>query len=112
MEICGNATVPFDLRSDEAEESRTHVMAWRSCKYNSLCGGYKPMKDLTVWYQLGVFVLVGLGETFSSVAAYDLFYNEVGKDIRSVSQGVNLMTYAFGSFAAGERLLNPPQYLT
>lgn len=54
---CGNVTVPLN--------GVDFAFAWKTCEYNSLCGGYKPMKNLSIWYQLFVYVLVGLGETFS-----------------------------------------------
>lgn len=95
---CGNQTV-----SRVMDGINTTVMAYDSCEYNSYCksANVKPMKDISIFWQMIPYALVGLGEIFMSIPAYDLFYNEVGPEIRSVSQGVNLLSTSMGSFAAG-----------
>lgn len=72
-----------------------------TCEYNSACGGYRPITTFSIWWQIIPYFFVGLGEIFTSVAAYEFFYNEVDGSMRSVAQGVNLLTTSFGSFAAG-----------
>jgi len=72
-----------------------------TCQYNSACGGYRPITTFSIWWQIIPYAFVGLGEIFTSVSAYELFYNEVDESMRSVAQGINLLTTSFGSFAAG-----------
>lgn len=97
-QFCGNA-------SFVAPDGVTYTNA-STCMYNSACVGagqmeYKPLNDLSIWWQILPYMFVGLGEIFTSISAYEFFYNEVDESMRSVAQAVNLLTTSFGSFAAG-----------
>ena len=95
---CGNSTV-LQL----VDGVNTTVMAYSSCEFNSYCksSSLKPMKDISIFWQILPYALVGLGEIFTTIPAYDMFYNEVGPEIRSVAQAVNLLSTSMGSFAGG-----------
>ena len=96
--FCGNATM--------ATLGNGTQPAYLSCKYNSACAGegtILPLSTLSVWWQILPYTFVGLGEVFTAVSMYELFYDEVDASMRSVSQGVGLLTGAYGSFAASPR---------
>jgi len=97
-QFCGNA-------SFVAADGISYTNA-STCEFNSACVGgaepvYKPITNFSIWWQILPYMFVGLGEIFTSVSAYEFFYNEVDGSMRSVAQAVNLLTTSFGSFAAG-----------
>ena len=56
----------------------------------------RPVSELSIWYQVPQYCLIGLGETLAVVAAYDFFYNEAPVNVKSACQGINLLTTALG----------------
>lgn len=66
---------------------------------NSVCaqaGEMRPVNALSIWYQVPQYLCLGLAEILSVIAAYDLFYNQVPLEVKSASQGLNLLTTAMG----------------
>lgn len=66
---------------------------------NSVCaqeGEIRPVSDMSIWFQVPQYCLLGIGEILSVIASFDLFYNQVPDDIKSACQGVNLLTTAIG----------------
>ena len=66
---------------------------------NSVCaqdGETRLVSDMSIWFQVPQYCLLGIGEILSVVASFDLFYNQVPDDIKSACQGVNLLTTAVG----------------
>jgi len=65
----------------------------------SVCGAAdenRPVNDLSLWAQMPQYFLLGVGEILASITAYDLFYNQVPQNMKSVCQGLNLLTTALG----------------
>jgi peptide/histidine transporter 3/4 len=65
----------------------------------SICGAdgeNRPVNDLSLWWQMPQYFLLGIGEILASITAYDLFYNQVPQNMKSVCQGLNLLTTALG----------------
>jgi len=65
----------------------------------SVCGATdenRPVNDLSLWAQMPQYFLLGVGEILASITAYDLFYNQVPQNMKSVCQGLNLLTTALG----------------
>jgi len=65
----------------------------------SICGAEgenRPVNDLSLWWQMPQYFLLGIGEILASITAYDLFYNQVPQNMKSVCQGLNLLTTALG----------------
>lgn len=66
---------------------------------HSICsapGENRPVNDLSLWAQMPQYFLLGIGEILASITAYDLFYNQVPQNMKSVCQGLNLLTTALG----------------
>lgn len=66
---------------------------------NSICAmddEFRPVSSLSIWYQVPQYCLLGLGEIFCAVSAYDFFYNQVPEEVKSACQGINLLTAAVG----------------
>jgi peptide/histidine transporter 3/4 len=56
-----------------------------------------PMVELSIFWQIPQFILVGASEVFASVTALELFYTQSPESMRSVCQALNLVTTAFGT---------------
>jgi len=66
---------------------------------SSICsapGEERPVNDLSLCAQMPQYFLLGVGEILASITAYDLFYNQVPQNMKSVCQGLNLLTTALG----------------
>ena len=59
-----------------------------------------PMSELTIWWQIPQYMLIGMSEIFAAITCYELFYSTVPPHLRSVCQSMNLLCTAFGSLAA------------
>ena len=61
---------------------------------DSICAAkdeHRPVSQLSIWYQVPQYCLIGLGESLAVVAAYDFFYNEAPVNVKSACQGINLL---------------------
>lgn len=71
-------------------------------KLNSVCveaTTEKFVSDMSLWWQLPQYFLLGVAEVFSSIAAYDLFYSEVPDNMKSTAQSIQLLCVALGGAA-------------
>ena len=63
--------------------------------------GAQPMSDLSVYWMLVPYFLVGVAESMISPQLYDLCYNEVPDDLRSTAQAMNLFMNSVSGAIAG-----------
>jgi len=74
----------------------------KSCDYEaSSCGEDILMSDLSVFWQIPQYLLVGIAEILISVPSYEIFYSEVPEQLKSTCQSLNLLTTTFGGIVAG-----------
>lgn len=59
------------------------------------------MSDLSVYWMIIPYFLVGMGECLVSVQLYDMCYNQVPEQLRSTAQAVNLYMSAQSGAIAG-----------
>eukprot|EP00936_MAST-01D_sp_MAST-1D-sp1_P001255 g1255.t1 len=77
------------------------------CSISESSSGYltgctdQPLNDISIWFQSFQFLLIGIGEIFTSISSYELFYSEVPESMRSVCQALNLLATCLGSFITG-----------
>jgi len=70
----------------------------------SLCSAgkdHQQMSDISVYYMLIPYFLIGVSECLISVQMYDMCYNEVPEELRSTAQAVNLFMTAISGAIAG-----------
>lgn len=75
-----------------------------SCRLNSGCapsGTVQEMHTLSVWWESVQYTLIGVGEILTSISSYELFYSQVPETMRSVCQGLNLLTTSVGFMITG-----------
>ena len=58
------------------------------------------MSNLSIFWQIPQFVLIGVSEIFASITSLEFFYSQAPSKMRSVSQASNLFTNAMGSWLA------------
>jgi peptide/histidine transporter 3/4 len=56
------------------------------------------MSNLSIFWQIPQFVLIGVSEIFASITSLEFFYSQAPSKMRSVSQASNLFTNALGSW--------------
>lgn len=62
------------------------------------CDDIPQYSDLTIFWQVPQFILIGISEIFTSITALEFFYSQAPTRMRSVSQASNLLTNALGSW--------------
>ena len=62
------------------------------------CDDIPQMSDMSMLWQMPLFVLVGVSEIFASITSLEFFYSQAPCEMRSVSQACNLLTSALGSW--------------
>jgi len=62
------------------------------------CDDIPQMSRLSVLAQIPQFVLIGVSEIFASITSLEFFYSQAPANMRSVSQALNLLTSAIGSW--------------
>merc|ERR1711871_750486 len=75
-----------------------------SCSFNSGCapeGQIQEMHQISVWWESIQYTLIGMGEILTSISSYELFYSQVPESMRSVCQGLNLLTTSIGFMITG-----------
>jgi peptide/histidine transporter 3/4 len=75
-----------------------------SCLDNSGCapvGQIQEMHVISVWWESIQYTLIGVGEILTSISSYELFYSQVPESMRSVCQGLNLLTTSVGFMITG-----------
>ena len=75
-----------------------------SCADNSECapvGQIQDMHKISIWWQSAQYTLIGIGEILTSISSYELFYSQVPASMRSVCQGLNLLTTSIGFMVTG-----------
>ena len=62
------------------------------------CDDIPQMSGLSVFAQIPQFVLIGVSEIFASITSLEFFFSQAPLQMRSVSQALNLLTSALGSW--------------
>lgn len=62
------------------------------------CDDIPQYSNLTIFWQVPQFILIGVSEIFTSITALEFFYSQAPTRMRSVSQASNLLTNALGSW--------------
>jgi peptide/histidine transporter 3/4 len=62
------------------------------------CDDIPQFSDLTIFWQVPQFILIGISEIFTSITSLEFFYSQAPTKMRSVSQASNLLTNALGSW--------------
>ena len=93
-----SAIIPVSL------ECATNMTFDASCENNSECapvGEIQQMHEISVWWESIQYTLIGVGEILTSISSYELFYSQVPESMRSVCQGLNLLTTSIGFMITG-----------
>lgn len=67
---------------------------------HSNCSDDIFMSDVSVWWQIPQYMLVGIAEILIMVGGLDLFYSQAPETMRSVCQALNLITMTLGSMVS------------
>jgi hypothetical protein len=59
------------------------------------------MHSISIWWESIQYTLIGIGEILTSISSYELFYSQVPESMRSVCQGLNLLTTSIGFMITG-----------
>ena len=59
------------------------------------------MHEISIWWESIQYTLIGIGEILTSISSYELFYSQVPESMRSVCQGLNLLTTSVGFMITG-----------
>ncbi|CAM9090959.1 unnamed protein product, partial [Ectocarpus fasciculatus] len=62
------------------------------------CDDIPQYSNLTIFWQVPQFILIGISEIFTSITSLEFFYSQAPTRMRSVSQASNLLTNALGSW--------------
>jgi len=62
------------------------------------CDPIPQMSDISIFWQVPQFMLVGISEIFAMITSLEFFYSQAPMSMRSVSQALNLFTNAVGSW--------------
>jgi solute carrier family 15 (peptide/histidine transporter), member 3/4 len=62
------------------------------------CDDIPQMSQISIFWQVPQFVLIGISEIFASITSLEFFYSQAPSRMRSVSQASNLFTNALGSW--------------
>ncbi len=62
------------------------------------CDDIPQMSNLSIFWQVPQFILIGVSEIFASITSLEFFYSQAPSRMRSVSQASNLFTNALGSW--------------
>tara|TARA_B100000795_G_C22790762_1_gene436821 strand:+ start:802 stop:1662 length:861 start_codon:yes stop_codon:yes gene_type:complete len=85
-------------------ECATNMTFDTSCENNSVCaplGQIQKMHEISIWWESIQYTLIGIGEILTSISSYELFYSQVPESMRSVCQGLNLLTTSVGFMITG-----------
>lgn len=62
------------------------------------CNDIPQMSNISVFWQIPQFMLIGISEILASITALEFFYSQSPTAMRSVVQSFNLLTTSLGSF--------------
>ncbi len=62
------------------------------------CDNIPQYSNMSVFWQIFQFVLIGMSEILAAISALEFFYSQSPTVMRSVTQSLNLATNALGSF--------------
>jgi len=57
--------------------------------------------DMSVWWQVPQYLLIGLSEVFTSIGQMEFFYDQAPDVMRSCSMALQLLSVAIGSYLSG-----------
>jgi len=60
-----------------------------------------PVRDISMYYQVISYCLVGISEILLAISYYDFFYSQVPDFIRAVCQAIQFTTLALGTLVGG-----------
>ncbi|KAI3426893.1 hypothetical protein D9Q98_006837 [Chlorella vulgaris] len=72
-------------------------------QYNSGGGNHKVhcLEEMSVWWQVPQYLLVGLSEVFTSIGQLEIFYDQAPDVMRSCSMALQLLSVCIGSYLSG-----------
>ena len=69
-----------------------------STKYESVCGNSNIyISNMSIFWQIPIFVFNGLSEALTAVTGYEFFFNEAPKSMKSVMSAFYTMSVGLGS---------------
>lgn len=71
----------------------------------SLGGGGGEVVDMSVWWQVPQYLLIGLSEVFTSIGQLEFFYDQAPDVMRSCSMALQLLSVCVGSYLSGAVVL-------
>ncbi|KAL4529317.1 hypothetical protein Ndes2526A_g04111 [Nannochloris sp. 'desiccata'] len=63
--------------------------------------GNGSVVDMSVWWQVPQYLLIGLSEVFTSIGQMEFFYDQAPDVMRSCSMALQLLSVAIGSYLSG-----------
>jgi dipeptide/tripeptide permease len=63
--------------------------------------GNGTVVDMSVWWQVPQYLLIGLSEVFTSIGQMEFFYDQAPDVMRSCSMALQLLSVAVGSYLSG-----------
>jgi len=67
----------------------------------STTGENDTVVDMSVWWQVPQYLLIGLSEVFTSIGQMEFFYDQAPDVMRSCSMALQLLSVAIGSYLSG-----------
>ena len=69
--------------------------------HHSSGGGSHSVVDISVWWQVPQYLLIGLSEVFTSIGQMEFFYDQAPDVMRSCSMALQLLSVCIGSYLSG-----------
>eukprot|EP00602_Paraphysomonas_sp_CaronLab_P012061 CAMPEP_0185040878 /NCGR_PEP_ID=MMETSP1103-20130426/39487_1 /TAXON_ID=36769 /ORGANISM="Paraphysomonas bandaiensis, Strain Caron Lab Isolate" /LENGTH=538 /DNA_ID=CAMNT_0027580373 /DNA_START=191 /DNA_END=1807 /DNA_ORIENTATION=+ len=99
----------WDAGKDEDEPANCHQIngcddyyTYNNRQYLNLtcisCDDIPQMSEVSVFWQIPQFCLIGVAEILASITSLEFFYSQAPQSMRSVSQALNLFTTALGAW--------------
>jgi peptide/histidine transporter 3/4 len=78
-----------------------HVIPVPSTSQNGGDSMNGTVVDMSVWWQVPQYLLIGLSEVFTSIGQMEFFYDQAPDVMRSCSMALQLLSVAIGSYLSG-----------
>lgn len=76
-----------------------HILEGTTCDDNN--NGATCIADMSVWWQVPQYLLIGLSEVFTSIGQMEFFYDQAPDVMRSCSMALQLLSVCIGSYLSG-----------